>query len=87
MEKLDEVLNLLKTATPMLQEFITWKQEQEAQERAYKEEQTESQREFAKWLKEHQVEQAQEAHDAEELKKEFFGAEGWRENHLFPKQF
>ena len=87
MEKLDEVLNLLKTATPMLQEFITWKQEQEAQEKAYQQEQTESQREFAKWLKEHQAEQAQEAHDAEELKKEFFGAEGWRENHLFPKQF
>lgn len=87
MEKLDEVLNLLKTATPMLQEFITWKQEQEAQEKAYQQEQTESQKEFAKWLKEHQAEQAQEAHDAEELKKEFFGAEGWRENHLFPKQF
>lgn len=87
MEKLDEVLNLLKTATPMLQEFIDWKQEQEAQEKAYQQEQTESQKEFAKWLKEHKAEQAQEAHDAEELKKEFFGAEGWRENHLFPKQF
>ena len=87
MEKLDEVLNLLKTATPMLQEFITWKQEQEAQEKAYQQEQTESQKEFAKWLKEHQAEQAQEAHDAEELKKEFFGAETWQKNHLIPRQY
>ena len=87
MEKIDEVLDLLRKAVPMLTEFSEWKKNQELEERAYKEEQTESQREFAKWLKEHQTEQAQEAHDAEELKKEFFGAEGWRENHLFPKQF
>ena len=71
----------------MLQEFIDWKKQEAEREAAYKEEQSESQKEFAKWLKEHQAEQAQEAHDAEELKKEFFGAEGWRENHLFPKQF
>jgi len=87
MEKIDEVLELLRKAVPMLTEFSEWKKNQELEERAYKEEQTESQREFSKWLKEHQAEQAQEAHDAEELKKEFFGAEGWRENHLFPKQF
>lgn len=87
MEKIDEVLELLRKAVPMLTEFIEWKKNQELEERAYQQEQTESQKEFAKWLKERQAEQAQEAHDAEELKKEFFGAEGWRENHLFPKQF
>jgi len=87
MEKLDEVLNLLKTATPMLQEFIDWKKQEAEREAAYQQEQTESQREFAKWLKEHQAEEAQEAHDAEELKKEFFGGENWQKNHLFPKQF
>lgn len=87
MEKIDQILSLLQQATPMLQEFITWKQEQEAQERAYKEEQTESQREFAKWLKEHQAEQAQEAHDADELKKEFFGGENWQKNHLIPRPY
>ena len=43
MEKLDEVLNLLKTATPMLQEFIDWKKQEAEREAAYQQEQTESQ--------------------------------------------
>jgi hypothetical protein len=87
MEQINELIKMMQTALPMLTEFIEWKKNQELEERAYKEEQTESQREFAKWLKEHQAEQAQEAHDAEELKKEFFGGENWQKNHLFPKQF
>jgi len=85
MEKLEEVLELLRTATPMLQEFIQWKREEAAREKAYEDEQTESQKEFAKWLKAKQAEEAQEEKDAAELKKCFYGGETWKKEHLFPK--
>jgi len=87
MEKLDEILELLRTATPMLQEFIKWKQDQAEQERAYQQEQTESQREFAAWLKQREKEQKQQDADTEELKKDFYGGENWEKNHLFPKNY
>ncbi len=85
MEKLDEVLELLRTATPMLQEFIQWKREEAAREKAYEDEQTESQKEFDKWIKAKQAAEAQEAKDAEELKKHFYGGEKWRGNE--PQRF
>jgi hypothetical protein len=87
MEQINELIKMMQTALPMLTEFIEWKKNQELEERAYKEEQTESQKEFAKWLKERQAEQAQEQADADELKKGFFGGENWKKNHLIPRQY
>ena len=87
MDKLDQILELLEKATPMLQEFITWKHEQEVQEKAYQQEQSQTQKEFAAWLKQRQAEQAQEAKDADELKKDFFGNENWQKNHLTPRPY
>ena len=87
MEKLDEVLDLLRKATPMLQEFINWKQQEAEKEKAYQQEQSESEKEFAKWLKQRQTEQAQEAADAEELKKHMYGGEKWKDEHLFTKTY
>lgn len=87
MEKLDEILDLLRKATPMLQEFMDWKVQEAEKEKAYQQEQTESQKEFAKWLKQRQVEEAQQQADAEELKKNFYGGERWQKEHLFPKPY
>lgn len=87
MEKIDEVLELLRKAVPMLTEFSEWKKNQELEERAYQQEQSESQKEFAKWLKEHQAEQAQEQADADELQKHFFGGSEWEKERLIPKRF
>lgn len=85
MEKIDQVLELLQTATPMLQEFIQWKNEEAERQKAYDDERSESQKEFDKWLKTRQAEEAQEAKDAAELKKCFYGGETWKKEHLFPK--
>lgn len=87
MEKLDEILELLRTATPMLQEFIAWKQQEAEKEKAYQQEQTESQKEFAAWLKQKQAEEAQQQKATEELKKDFYGGERWQKEHLFPKTY
>jgi metal-dependent amidase/aminoacylase/carboxypeptidase family protein len=87
MEKLDEVLDLLRTATPMLEEFIAWKQQEAEREKQAAFEQSESEKEFAKWLKQRQAEEAQQQADAEELKKDFYGGERWKKEHLFPKPY
>lgn len=87
MEKLEEVLELLRTATPMLQEFIQWKREEAAREKAYEDERTESQKEFAKWLKAKQAEEAQEEKDAKELARHFYGEEGWKQNRNIPRRY
>lgn len=82
MEKIDELMQLLKTVAPILME---WKTKEDEKQRSYEEERTESQREFEKWLKAKQAEEAQEAKDAEELKKHFYGGEKWRGNE--PQRF
>lgn len=82
MEKIDELMQLLKTVAPILME---WKTKEDEKQRSYEEERTESQREFEKWLKAKQAEAAQEAKDAEELKKHFYGGEKWRGNE--PQRF
>lgn len=87
MVKLDEVLELLRTATPMLQEFISWKKQEAEKEKAYQQEQTESQREFDAWLRQRKDEQAKQEADAEELRKHFYGGEKWKEESLTPKYF
>lgn len=87
MEKIDEVLELLRKAVPMLTEFSEWKKNQELEERAYQQEQTDSQKEFDKWLSQRQAEQAQESADADELKRHFFGGSEWEKERLIPKRF
>lgn len=87
MEKLDEVLSLLRTATPMLQEFIQWKKEEAVRQKAYEDERTESQKEFEKWLATKKAEEAQEEKDAKELARHFYGEEGWKENRNIPRRY
>jgi len=87
MEKIDEVLELLRKAVPMLTEFSEWKKNQELEERAYQQEQTDSQKEFEKWLAQRQAQQAQESADAAELQKHFFGGSEWEKERLIPKKF
>ena len=87
MEKIDEVLELLRKAVPMLTEFSEWKKNQELEERAYQQEQTDSQKEFEKWLSQRQAEQAQESADAAELKRHFYGGSEWEKERLIPKRF
>lgn len=87
MEKLDEILNLLRNVTPMLQEFVTWKQEQAEIEKQRAQEETESQKEFAKWLEQRQAEQAQQQADTAEMTKHFYGGEAWKEERFAPKYY
>lgn len=87
MEKLDEVLSLLRTATPLLQEFAEWKKEEAVRQKAYEQEQTESQKEFEKWLATKKAEEAQEEKDAKELARHFYGGEAWEQEHNCPKRY
>lgn len=87
MEKLDEILELLHTATPMLEKFIEWQQQEAEREKQAAFEQSESEKEFAAWLKQREKEQKQQDADTEELKKDFYGGENWEKNHLFPKNY
>lgn len=87
MEKIDEILDLLRKATPMLEKFIEWQQQEAEREKQAAFEQSESEKEFAKWLKQRQTEQAQQEADTEELKKDFYGGERWQKEHLFPKTY
>ena len=85
MEKIEEMLQLLREVAPALKEFMSWKLQEAEKEKAREQEESESQREFEKWLKAKQAEEAQEAKDAAELKKCFYGGETWEKEHLFPK--
>ena len=85
--KIDELLNLMRTAEPMLREFITWKQDEAERERQARLAESESEREFAKWLAQKRAEEAQEARDADELKQHFYGGPAWQKEHLTPKRF
>ena len=87
MEKNDEVLELLRNAIPMLQEFINWKQQETEREKKAAFEQSESEKEFAKWLKQKQAEQTRQEEDAEELKKHFYGGEKWEKERFTPQLF
>lgn len=87
MEKLDEVLSLLRTAAPMLQEFITWKQQEAEKERQQEIERSESEKEFEKWLSQRKAEQAQQEAETEELAKHFYGGEKWETEHLAPSYY
>lgn len=87
MDKLDEVLSLLKKISPMLEEFIAWKQQEAEKEKAYQQEQSESEKAFKEWLAERKAQQAQQERDAEELQKHFFGGEQWEKDRFTPSTF
>lgn len=87
MEKLYEILELLRKAMPLLQQFADWKNQEAERERQMQEQESESEQEFKRWLAQREKEQAQQEADAAELKKDFFGGENWEKNHLFPKPY
>ena len=87
MEKLDEVLNLLRQALPLLQEFGEWKSQEAEREKLAAQEKSESEKEFKAWLAQRQKEQAQEQADAERLQEHFFGGSEWAKERLTPKRF
>ena len=87
MEKIDEMLQLLREVAPALKEFMVWKLQEAERQKAYEDEQAESQKEFEKWLKAKQAEEAQEEKDAKELARHFYGEEGWKENRNIPRRY
>lgn len=87
MEKLDEVLQLLKTALPLLEKFNQW-QEMEAEKQKVAEEiEAESEKEFSKWLEDKKKAEAQQEKDAEELQKHFFGGQEWERERFAPNNY
>lgn len=87
MEKIDEVLQLLQTALPLLKKFNKW-QEMEAEKQKVAEEiEAESEREFSKWLEDKKKAEAQQEKDAEELQKHLYGGEEWKKERNLPRNF
>ena len=87
MEKIDEVLQLLQTALPLLEKFNKW-QEMEAEKQKVAEEiEAESEREFSKWLEDKKKAEAQQEKDAEELQKHLYGGEEWKKERNLPRNF
>lgn len=79
MDKLDEVLQLLKTAMPLLEKFNQWQELEAEREKVAAEVKAESQREFEKWVEERRKSEASQQEDSEELQKHFFGGEAWKQ--------
>lgn len=87
MDKLDEVLQLLKTAMPKLEKFCKW-QEMEAEKQKVAEEiEAESQREFEKWVAEKNKSEAQQQKETEELEAHLYGGEQWKKERFAPKNY
>lgn len=85
--KLDEVLALLREATPMLKEFMSWKLEDAEREKQAKQAESESEKAFNEWLTERKAQEAQRQKDTEELQKHMFGGEKWHEERFSPSFF
>lgn len=69
MEKLDEVLQLLKTAMPLLEKFNKWQEMEAEREKVAAEAETESQREFEKWVAERRKDEATQQEATKALEK------------------
>ena len=69
MEKLDEVLQLLKTAMPLLEKFNKWQEMEAEREKVAAEAETESQREFEKWVAERRKDEATQQEATKTLEK------------------
>lgn len=87
MDKLDEVLQLLKTAMPLLEKFNKWQEMEAEREKIAAEAEAESQREFNKWVEERKKAEATQQEDSEELQKHFFGGETWKRERFAPKGY
>ena len=69
MEKLDEVLQLLKTAMPLLEKFNKWQEMEAEREKVAAEAETESQREFENWVAERRKDEATQQEATQALEK------------------
>lgn len=87
MDKLDEVLQLLKTAMPLLEKFNKWQELETEREKVAAEAEAESEREFKTWLAERRKAEATQQEDSEELQKHFFGGEKWERERFAPKGY
>ena len=87
MEKITELLELLRTATPMLQEFLQWKAAEAEKEKQQQEEQSQAEKEFDNWLKQREIELQQQERETEDLQKHFFGGEEWEKERYSPSFF
>lgn len=87
MEKLDEVLQLLKTAMPLLEKFNKWQEMEAEREKVAAEVERESQEEFEKWIAERKKAEATQQEDSEELQKHFFGGQEWERERFAPHNY
>ena len=87
MENLNEVLELLKTATPMLQEFCEWKKAQAEREQEQAELEQEHEQHFQKWLKEKQNGDSYQKERAEERKRHLTTGDLYPTDRKFPKNY
>ena len=69
MDKLDEVLQLLKTAMPLLEKFNKWQEMEAEREKVAAEAEAESQREFDKWVEERRKAEATQQEATKVLEK------------------
>lgn len=87
MDKLDEVLQLLKTAMPLLEKFNKWQEMEAEREKVAAEAEAESRKEFEKWIEERKKTEATQQKDTEELRKHFFGGEKWEQERFSPRNY
>lgn len=69
MEKIDEVLQLLKTALPLLEKFSKWQEMEAEREKVAAEAEAESQKEFEKWVEERRKAEADQQEATKVLEK------------------
>lgn len=87
MDKLDEVLQLLKTAMPLLEKFNKWQETEAEREKIAAEAEAEAESQFEKWIEERKKAEATQQKDTEELQKHFFGGEKWEQERFAPHNY
>ena len=87
MKELDEVLELLRNAMPLLKKFGEWQKQQELREKEEQERASAAEQEFREWVANKRKREQREAQDAYELQQRFFGGETWKTERFFPKPY
>ena len=87
MKELDEVLELLRNAMPLLKKFGEWQKQQELREKEEQEQVSESEKLFDDWLKERRKKQQEEDRDADRLAERFFGEREWQRERFAPRRY
>ncbi len=87
MNELNEVLQLLRSAMPLLKKFGEWQKQQELREKEEQERASAAEREFADWLKERRKKQQEEAIDADRLAESFYGEKRWMAERFAPRRY